>query len=390
MNTSSRYSDSEILSLIQILYEVSEDLDNWQRFLERLREITRSDAVIIRSANHATGQGYAPISAPYLPIQLKAYKELYHPAAIELFQANNPLFVTPGAVSTREVAISDEDFLASRLYREFFGPLGWFHFLNCVFDKSGPVVHNLSLMRTSEQGPVSQDEVDLLRKLIPHMRRSMQIYRQLREVSACNRVLGEVIDCLPIGVLLANSDGRVFASNRTAQDLFAREAGLGLSADGQMRLKPAQAERRLLSLIAEAAAVGLSGEGDSASHMIFERGGQRAPLSLMVFPAGGHRTELMSSEACAAIYVSDPDNRINPSESLLRGLYQLTRAEARLASLLVRGLTVEQAAERLKVTRNTIRTHLKRVFSKTHTKRQADLVSLMLSGVEALRVLEER
>jgi len=40
------------------------------------------------------------------------------------------------------------------------------------------------------------------------------------------------------------------------------------------------------------------------------------------------------------------------------------------------------------VSMNTVRTHLKRVFAKTGTARQADLVSLLLSGVEALRVLD--
>jgi hypothetical protein len=50
-----------------------------------------------------------------------------------------------------------------------------------------------------------------------------------------------------------------------------------------------------------------------------------------------------------------------------------------LADALLEGLDVREAAERLHITLETGRFHLKRVFSKTGVGRQAELIRLMMS-----------
>ncbi len=68
----------------------------------------------------------------------------------------------------------------------------------------------------------------------------------------------------------------------------------------------------------------------------------------------------------------------------MRRLYSLTGAEAELVKLLVEGASIRQAAERRGVATATARSQLKSVFSKTGTKRQGELVQLVLSGLMAI------
>ena len=56
----------------------------------------------------------------------------------------------------------------------------------------------------------------------------------------------------------------------------------------------------------------------------------------------------------------------------------LTSREASLAEPLARDVTLTNAAATLGITRENARVHLKRIFSKTETRRQAELVSLIL------------
>jgi len=63
----------------------------------------------------------------------------------------------------------------------------------------------------------------------------------------------------------------------------------------------------------------------------------------------------------------------------MQQLYGLTPTESRLADLLVEGLDVRDAAGRLRITLETTRFHLKRIFAKTGTRRQTELLRLMLS-----------
>ena len=79
-----------------------------------------------------------------------------------------------------------------------------------------------------------------------------------------------------------------------------------------------------------------------------------------------------------ALFVSDPDERVEIPEERLRRLYALTPSEARIAARLTAGLRPEAVANELGVQVNTVRMHLKRIFVKTGTGRQSELVGLLL------------
>lgn len=63
-----------------------------------------------------------------------------------------------------------------------------------------------------------------------------------------------------------------------------------------------------------------------------------------------------------------------PSTSLLIGLFDLTPAEARLASALASGKTLQQAAELQGIQATTARAYLGEIFHKTGTRQQSQLV----------------
>src|SRR5262249_9141859 len=76
------------------------------------------------------------------------------------------------------------------------------------------------------------------------------------------------------------------------------------------------------------------------------------------------------------------------SIDLLRCHFGLTPAEARLALHLVAGETLRCAAVKLSITYETARTQLKKIFNKTGTCRQAELVIVILTTLSG-RALEQ-
>ncbi|MCC6586047.1 MAG: helix-turn-helix transcriptional regulator [Bryobacterales bacterium] len=65
---------------------------------------------------------------------------------------------------------------------------------------------------------------------------------------------------------------------------------------------------------------------------------------------------------------------------LLTALFDLTPAEMSIAECIAMGETIQEAAHRRGVSLNTAKTHLKRLFSKTGTRRQAELLRALLAG----------
>ena len=72
---------------------------------------------------------------------------------------------------------------------------------------------------------------------------------------------------------------------------------------------------------------------------------------------------------------------MNESIDLLRCHFGLTPAEARLALHLVAGETLRSAEAKLSISYETARTHLKNIFDKTGTCRQAELVVAIVTAL---------
>ena len=101
----------------------------------------------------------------------------------------------------------------------------------------------------------------------------------------------------------------------------------------------------------------------------------RAILNLV--PATRDALQLFNHVAAFAV-ISRARNDLLPDANIISALFDLTPAEARIARAIAEGLTPSEIARRYNVSRETVRSQLKRVLLKTSTKRQSEL-SLLVS-----------
>src|SRR5262249_27152619 len=84
-------------------------------------------------------------------------------------------------------------------------------------------------------------------------------------------------------------------------------------------------------------------------------------------------------DAAAMVIIRDPAQPMEIPLAWIMDAYGLTPAEARVALAAASGATIPEAAHSLNISPNTVKTHLRRVFSKTSTSRQAELARLVAS-----------
>ena len=101
------------------------------------------------------------------------------------------------------------------------------------------------------------------------------------------------------------------------------------------------------------------------------------PLPLVAAPDG-------SRNPSVAVFISDPTHLRKTPVGVLMELFNFTPAEANLALQLARGLTLIEACEKLNISRNTGKSHLSSVFSKTGVARQTQLLQLILGSVASM------
>ncbi len=115
-------------------------------------------------------------------------------------------------------------------------------------------------------------------------------------------------------------------------------------------------------------------------------GGPGYVASLLPVERGQRRDILAPFAASVAVFTKDPIQApLMPGEAFAR-LYKLTGGELRVLLALAQGLGAKEAAEMLGISEPTVRTHLQRIFSKTETARQADLVRLLQNSTPPIRV----
>jgi DNA-binding CsgD family transcriptional regulator len=109
-------------------------------------------------------------------------------------------------------------------------------------------------------------------------------------------------------------------------------------------------------------------------------------LTALVSPMRGGAFQQFAHRGPAVVLVRGPERVGAGSEAVLAALFGLTRSEAKLASALVDGMSLDEFAERKSVSTNTVRSQLKSIMRKTETNRQGELISV-LCGAQPWRGL---
>jgi DNA-binding CsgD family transcriptional regulator len=184
------------------------------------------------------------------------------------------------------------------------------------------------------------------------------------------------LELMQHGAVLVAETGRPHLANRAALAILQKKDGLSLMRS-ELMTDRASDMRLLHRLLHEAISSPEMGEPKESPFTV-ERKRAHTSLIVRVIPGPGLECWQDEQQRTALLRLYDRDAGLVVDERTLVSLYGLTRGEASLASKLVQGKSIEDAAAELFISPHTARTHLKRIFMKTDTHRQPELVVRML------------
>ena len=279
----------------------------------------------------------------------------------------------------RKVLIGSEvwpkrEFLQSVFYNEF---LKQFDLCSVASVGMGSIPGRfdvLSIYRGHGDQEFSPEDAAFLGILLPHLQTALETQRRLAALESRIDDIESAFHLLKSAVVLLDSTSRVVLANEGARSILGQEQGISLK-NSRLITQSQHEATTLRDLIAKAAATtrfkGLGGGGA----MPVRRVGKK-PLQLLVSPLRSERAALPGG-AVVAVFLNDPELNLTIPAEVLRTLFGLTRAEARLAISLFEGHTLSEAAELNHVSRETVKSQIASVFLKTGAGRQSELVRLL-------------
>lgn len=223
-----------------------------------------------------------------------------------------------------------------------------------------------------------EGETNLFNLLSPHICRALAISDLLDIGTVHSDTLQATLDGLAAGVYLVRRDGRIVHMNAAAVEQARRGKALRVVSN---RLLPSdrQTAENLAQAIDDISRAEKQSRPSNRSMAIQDADGTGYVATLLRIEGGRRRGITAPLAASVAIFAQEPQHVSSmPGEAFAR-LYELTGGELRVLLTLARGLGAKKAAEMLGIGEPTVRTHLQRMFLKTRTSRQAELLQLLQS-----------
>lgn len=388
--------------LLLLLYEGASTPGRTKAFLSELVDAVDAKGAVLREHVFSTDRnvrveasslnetvGYSEESLSFYR-EYMWQKDLYLQRVLERFRTAD--------CGVSQSLMTESERKRSELYADYqvpfdVGPMMWQKLAE------RPDYHaSISIIRRNGAPFFDKPELEILTALAPHLRQAFRLSRSLSELRTSNAMLNRSIGEMEIAICMIRQDGSILRSTEGADRILETRDGIWLN-NGRLRVAVNAEQITLDTFIMGACQTGAnrgmeypveiqskaagnttvrSSTAQAGGALLITRRPPLRPLQVVISPfcTGSLMNE---PEATALIQFSDPTSIPKSRAAMLRALYRLSPTESRLADLLLQGHEVNDVSDKLKLTLETTRYHLKQVFAKTGTHRQSELVRLMLS-----------
>lgn len=356
---------SKLPDVIDGIYAAALDPARWQHVVSDICDFVGGQACGLISKDAISKFGMTHYYCGVDPHFIQTYSETY--------SQFDPLSILPryGEVVSIPDLVDYNDYRRGRFCQEWLEPQGCIDAANVVLERttsSSPVLMTVLPSKRMLDAEMRR-RISLV---VPHANRAILINRAIEVKASEAAAFADVLNGLNAGIFLVDAGCRIVHANTGGQCLLLAD-DVFRDVNGCLMTRDAQTNQSLRRIFAT--------EGDieratcRKAFALNGHDGQRyiahvLPLSSIM--RGGERP----LKAVGALFVRKDDLCDQASGELIARTFDLTPTEMNVFLAIVGVGGVPETAQTLGIAVTTVKTHLSRVFAKTGTSRQADLVKL--------------
>lgn len=352
--------------LILDIYESAAFPERWPGTLERLGRLADTPAVMLLTRREDSWVG-CTASDP-LRESIEAYVASDVPGrsrtTTRLLAADHAGFLTDRDLFTAS------DWEQEPFRNEWARHWGWNHASATAIEVPTGDFLVIQAQRKEDEPPFTARDVARLDSFRPHLARAglLAARWRLQRLTAATEALALV--GLPATVL--DQAGKAIAAN----DLMDTVSGhVRWWPNDRLGFRDPSAARSLAPL--------KDPRGTHASRSVASCPPGAVPAVIHLIPLAGQVRDIFDG-GLSLVVITQVGEMTSPSASVLKGLFDLTAAEARVAKALAMGKTVRQIALDFGIGEATVRTHLKSVLAKSSSSRQSEFILQLLGTTRGI------
>lgn len=246
-----------------------------------------------------------------------------------------------------------------------------------VYDRQSHIRLRMRLVRIGDVPPFSREDRTRLESIVPLMNNALTLYGAYIHNSFIEEFYEELLGSMDIASVILNAQLEVLSANKQAKQILASEDGV-LLRHNLFRCSQRADQQKLEDACHEL----MAGDRDDGPirhtrSISIDRTGSDTKWDVHIRIVEKQNVIFGEDGPELVLLLRGPVRDCAPSQSRLIEMFGVTPAEAKLIAHLVDGLTLTAAAKALEVSRNTARTQLSSIFTKTGVNRQNHLVKLV-------------
>lgn len=339
---------------------------SWQRFLDQLAaSISHGKAALVLH-DEAT-------SAPYLAQHSTSWdahtRRTYHDNYAEMDPLPGLLLQLPPDRGYDDTQLTrTEEFRRTEFFNDFLVPFEMGSSAGIkLADHSG---RSLILGVSTPQGVIVEENIPArLTRLGPHLRRAFAYYRK---ASTSFSVVGpdsNLLHAIGLGLMVLRDDARVTSISQRMQDMLYATQLVKISPQGRVRFRNEDMQAALTKM--------LHRRSRGAGVVAFRENDVEVTLVRL------NKDPLLNEFEGPTVVVTIEEITSRQSGVDLNAFareHGLTRAEQRALAGIVAGKSIDVIAQEAFVSRETVRSQIKRLYAKTGTHSKADIIRLALQA----------
>lgn len=378
-----------ISAVIADIYQAVDDPEGFTPVVRHIRTLLNGSSAMLFTPTCGPESGGFGVVDHFDAELFDHYRAEYREADPWAREAARRNYLRTGVTATDEMLISQQDMQKEPFFNDVQRPMDVAR-VCCSVVTSGegaslPFTY-LSIFRGIGSRPFGEAERRAAQMLIPHVLQALRLTVRLKVADTGLASAYAALHALDHGVLLVDPARTIVFMNHAAERICAREHGLVVSwsSPGSCALHACSGREDLALQQSIDAALRVPRSRSTAA----PPPARTTPIS--IHGPGGGGTVLVTAlplpptaptlgavSARAIIIVEAATAKPQPAQHLFATLFRFTPAEFRVAQALLADEQPKAIAQKLKVSENTIRTHIRSLYGKTNTRRMPALISLL-------------